>query len=694
MLKKIFSLTIMITLFGFASYLFAFQIQFSDTVGIQFPQLDMQDASVHFDLGGNDMWGVMFLRGTGTVNGSDGVIISGETINCTQTLKGLYYNPARGKRLRPLDQESLVKLQNTDSSYNTLTLTGALFMGCSGKNATSIAGQITHILSWQQFKLIAGVTVNSNNTYTLAWADNLQFASGTLSGKLFDNYAGGATVYGTGISFFIPYSIVAISPSYATTASGVSIANMIGASISLPADQAFLFGGTGVISTISDLSTIPVFGGGASGLNLSGGVTIDGVTIVPTEALQINTEGTGITLYQSWNTNSYVTITDNTTILAASGWNDTLQGPIISGNTITFGSNVPLLFTQPIRIFFYGYAADSTHLVQYKSPWETTWHTISTACNTSFNLQATNISLTWSAKDCYQTNGQHTIIWTHHATIFQIFNSSSPSSAGSQGAWSYLLSKDNCLRNASSSKNLSGANAEGKDYSPSYYDRKCGVSSGVTIGVTGTVKNIVRLGSIAWSTYSTEMNQAYLYAYNIGITNAATIQDANMKKTLTRKDMAKMIVPYASVILGIKPNPAIYKRCDKFTDIKKLDADTQGYIILSCQLGLMGLQADGVHAKQIFEPNKTLTRAHFAAALSRVLFDNGPSNANGGQPYYTKHLLKLKSYGIVKDIAYPQMQERIGYVMLMMMRSYKKDVGTVQYHTSAPENGIDALIGK
>lgn len=82
------------------------------------------------------------------------------------------------------------------------------------------------------------------------------------------------------------------------------------------------------------------------------------------------------------------------------------------------------------------------------------------------------------------------------------------------------------------------------------------------------------------------MNQAYLYGYKNKLTLSATVQKAGMKETMTRKDLAAMVSAFAIRVLGVTPD-AEKHGCDDFTDIKRLDGDTQLFIRLSCQLGLM-----------------------------------------------------------------------------------------------------------
>ena len=54
--------------------------------------------------------------------------------------------------------------------------------------------------------------------------------------------------------------------------------------------------------------------------------------------------------------------------------------------------------------------------------------------------------------------------------------------------------------------------------------------------------------------YTTELQSAYSYAYDIGITTRPTIDAANMYGLLMRAHMAKMMVNYAEGVLGLSPN--------------------------------------------------------------------------------------------------------------------------------------------
>ena len=161
--------------------------------------------------------------------------------------------------------------------------------------------------------------------------------------------------------------------------------------------------------------------------------------------------------------------------------------------------------------------------------------------------------------------------------------------------------------------------------------------------------------------YSAELQGAYDYAYGIGITTKSSIDDANMLGTLKRVDMAKMMVNYATEVLNKTVDTS--KSCS-FSDVAKQTEEMQGYMTKACQLGLMGVDANG-NANATFNPEGVVTRAQFGTVLSRALY--GDAN-EGGTPYYAKHLQALKDAGIMTSISAPNAPEVRGYVMLMMKR--------------------------
>ena len=168
--------------------------------------------------------------------------------------------------------------------------------------------------------------------------------------------------------------------------------------------------------------------------------------------------------------------------------------------------------------------------------------------------------------------------------------------------------------------------------------------------------------NIQWSVFSTEYNNAYLYAYQIGITTMSTIQSANIDKPLIRAHMAKMMVNYAMNVLHKTLD--VWTVC-AFGDVTGQSTEMKNYITQSCQLWLMWVNMTG------FDPNTEVTRAQFGTALSRALYDNEYNENDQQVPYYLKHLDKLKSQGIIKNTD-PNLKEMRWNAMLMIMRASQK----------------------
>jgi hypothetical protein len=222
---------------------------------------------------------------------------------------------------------------------------------------------------------------------------------------------------------------------------------------------------------------------------------------------------------------------------------------------------------------------------------------------------------------------------TDHLSYFTAVASSTSNNPSGGGGGS--VSKDNCPNG---------------DTSASFYDGLC--------SPTETVGWEVQW-DITGSPYSDELNNAYLYAFGIGITTMTPIQNANIYGYLIRSHMAKMMTNYAIKELGKTPNT--WAACE-FDDVANQTTELQLYIKYACQLGLMG---QGITA---FNPNGKVTRAEFGTVLSRALYGD---EHNGWIPYYLLHLQALQTAGIMNNISDPFMLELRGRVMLMLMRAAK-----------------------
>lgn len=204
---------------------------------------------------------------------------------------------------------------------------------------------------------------------------------------------------------------------------------------------------------------------------------------------------------------------------------------------------------------------------------------------------------------------------------------------------------------------------ENMDCSSSYYDNICGVCPD-----DEEVHNAADDGEhIQWSTYSDEINAAYLRSYTLWITTIPNIQQANIDGKLKRSQLAKMLVNYADKLLDLSINT--WAKC-LFTDLGNQTKETQYYAILSCQLGLMGLKSDWT-PRATFNPKEEVTRAQFGTTLSRLLYD-GKYNTKQESQRYVKHLNALKKNNIITKIDEPNASELRWRVMIMLQRAAGK----------------------
>ena len=139
-----------------------------------------------------------------------------------------------------------------------------------------------------------------------------------------------------------------------------------------------------------------------------------------------------------------------------------------------------------------------------------------------------------------------------------------------------------------------------------------------------------------WSEYTTELQEAYNWAYKNWVTTQPTIDTANMKWKITREEMAKMISNYAVNILGKTPDTT--KSC-YFVD-SNINPDLVEYVTESCQLWLMGQWVTS------FRPKDSVTRAEFWTVLSRALWRN---KNEWWSTYYQNHLRALRSKWIMNN---------------------------------------------
>lgn len=224
-----------------------------------------------------------------------------------------------------------------------------------------------------------------------------------------------------------------------------------------------------------------------------------------------------------------------------------------------------------------------------------------------------------------------------------------------------------------------------KDCSPSYYDNTCGVcttethnSPWIKMGElivddpTAFATEIQKVKEDMPCTLNEQLIEAYVFSFDLGITTIPKICNAGLNVAPKRKHLAKILSIFAVNVLGKQADAT---RSCTFTDMGQESDEFKTFVLVSCKLWLMGLKRDGTPDTK-FNPNKTVTRAEFGAAFSRLLYwpvNNTPKT--DPKPWYDSHLKALKQDAIMTDIDSPSAQESRWRVMLMSKRAYEEAVG-------------------
>ena len=162
--------------------------------------------------------------------------------------------------------------------------------------------------------------------------------------------------------------------------------------------------------------------------------------------------------------------------------------------------------------------------------------------------------------------------------------------------------------------------------------------------------------------YTQEQVEAYTFAKANGITTKSSIEEAKMNTTLTRIQMAKMLSNFAINVLWEAPDTS---KSINFKDVSsKKDKEYDNWVTLAYQLWIMWQNMKNNE----FRPNDEVTRAEFATALSRLLYNTDEWKYKWTRKYYVSHMAKLYNEWII-NVRDPSLVEKRWYVMIMLKRS-------------------------
>lgn len=207
--KLLFWIAFFLGLFvGTFKFIYADNIPFEDNLSTMFTWLNTwYYSNAYFRFGGNDFVGIIFWQTGLTLSTPETISINGwaQAIQCTEQLRGIYYNNQRGRRVWPLDTGNLAILSGQWSGYGTMTMSNGFFTHCTAVSwgyvpqNNDVYGQIDHILGTQTgFRMIAWVDYDFANNSILSWTSfsgSLKISTWWIhTGFLFDTNGGIAEI--------------------------------------------------------------------------------------------------------------------------------------------------------------------------------------------------------------------------------------------------------------------------------------------------------------------------------------------------------------------------------------------------------------------------------------------------------------------------------------------------------------------
>lgn len=164
-------------------------------VVLNFPDINLYSLEnkfslVHFMAPGNDFVGSIFRLPSTSITGINISINSGAEIKtgCTKQLRGLYFNSQRGKRIRPLDQETLTLL-----GYSDIEIEWGLYTTCENTSPYNIFWAITYTWSGTtKSYLVAGTKYHyQQNEIDPHFAKSFQYFDNKIPiGYIYDSNGG------------------------------------------------------------------------------------------------------------------------------------------------------------------------------------------------------------------------------------------------------------------------------------------------------------------------------------------------------------------------------------------------------------------------------------------------------------------------------------------------------------------------
>lgn len=156
---------------------------------------------------------------------------------------------------------------------------------------------------------------------------------------------------------------------------------------------------------------------------------------------------------------------------------------------------------------------------------------------------------------------------------------------------------------------------------------------------------------------------AHKWSYEKGIANYSWVDNPEIRKPMTRAELAKIMTIFAKDIIWRKE---IIEKDAIYPDVDSTLGEYADYIQQAYKLQIMGIYADGSQLEN-FMPNSLTTRAEFATVFSRVAFGNKYNQ--DWDNWFEKHLFNLKKTKLFDDTK-PQEKELRMSVELTLYRAH------------------------
>jgi len=164
------------------------------SITLTFPDLNLQSfqdkfSLVHFMAPGNNFWWSIFWLASKSVWPTT-ITLNSDSKTCTKLVRGLYFNSQRGKRLRPLDSDTLNLLKQQSSSYDNLQMTWGLYTTCG--SGYGIFGYIEYTRWGVVSRIAAGTKLDYNNNKIIdSMANSFQYFDNKFPlGYIYDSNGG------------------------------------------------------------------------------------------------------------------------------------------------------------------------------------------------------------------------------------------------------------------------------------------------------------------------------------------------------------------------------------------------------------------------------------------------------------------------------------------------------------------------